>query len=312
MTRIAYLLIVTCVLFSSCATVFNKNTKAIKIINHVDSGLVLLNSTDTVYSGVNTFDVMRSNRDVNISVTRPNHVENVSIKSELDPLCVVGNLYPLYGLGWLVDLTNQKRFTYKKFNHIYLDNGSLILDQPALPINLFGGINGINLNKFYTRQSNFSVMSIGGFSMGAEVYIKPQLYLSGALQVNIPYSEIGNNEHGMIFGLMGNILINRTFDRFHMGIGIDVLSLENKNNNYYTYNNVQYNYNNTRVYGPGFAAELQFRFYDSFYVSGSYNSVIYNWKNNKLSNTSVIALGIKYKFEMGNLDDKRFMNMMKR
>lgn len=291
-----------CLILTSCATIFNSKTVKLHLFTDIDSAQFIVNHADTLCCSTTQIEVPRSRNDISIGIVEPQNINEIQIKSELDPLFVVGNLYPFYGLGWIIDLTNQKRFMYDKFNYVYLDNNTLTLSQPSLPINLFIGINGVNLNKLNYQYHNTSAISYGGINTGAELYIKPQTYLSSTLHINFPGSQGKYSDQFEFNSVILNLLLNRTFHRFQAGMGLNFFYIKQNN---YTYNNFQ-------AYGPGVATELQYRFYDNFYISANYNSLIYNINNNKLSNTGVFSFGVKYKIEMGNLDDKNYMKMIKK
>lgn len=103
---------------TSCATVFNKKNQAIYLYSTTNKESVKVQ--DSVYKLPLRLEVLRSKKDMEVTLLTDSVALDYTVKSTVDGKIV----YNLGGLmfapiGFVIDLTNPKRFVYPK--QIYLD-----------------------------------------------------------------------------------------------------------------------------------------------------------------------------------------------
>lgn len=108
------LLLLSLVTLTSCSTVFRTKTQKINVFSNATSSHVKVN--DSVYLLPAKIEVLRSKNPLLISYNSNNKNFDTIIRSGKGPVFYLGNLptIPLLGVGYWVDLTNQKRFKYPK------------------------------------------------------------------------------------------------------------------------------------------------------------------------------------------------------
>ncbi len=100
------------VLSNSCATITKQERYTTKIqSDNVDAKLLY---NDQLYQLPTQIDVKRSKEDLELILVSDSLKKKFLIKSRLSPTFLYGNLALLYAapVGYLIDLTNQKRFYY--------------------------------------------------------------------------------------------------------------------------------------------------------------------------------------------------------
>ena len=105
-----FFLLSVCMLLSSCATLFNKDTVTLTL--NTPQPLKVIYQTDTVYSTQKsmTIEVKRSKEDLYLLLESDSIQQNAQVSSKRDPAFWL-NTYT-YGVGILVDFKNPKSYTY--------------------------------------------------------------------------------------------------------------------------------------------------------------------------------------------------------
>lgn len=113
------LLILTILIFCSCATLLNSRTDSINIVTSEPTKIKVLNDTLNKTSESNFIAVERSKKLLEVSVFTDQISKTVNIKSGISIVFWL-NLYAPIGLiGFLIDLNNPNRFNYP--NTVYID-----------------------------------------------------------------------------------------------------------------------------------------------------------------------------------------------
>lgn len=109
------------ILLNSCASIFNKDTAVVKISSDTASQVVFEQDTLQISKKQIKIRPKRSKEAVKLTVLKDSLQKNVYLDSKISTIFWVNILYT-YGLGILVDLTNDKRFTYKHNLHFVTDS----------------------------------------------------------------------------------------------------------------------------------------------------------------------------------------------
>ncbi|MFZ1789164.1 MAG: hypothetical protein WAT92_12655 [Saprospiraceae bacterium] len=104
-------------LLSSCATLIHQKTVGLNVYSDLDSvRFSIQNDTSNWYTTPTFISVQRSKKPLVIHAKKDTIDKFFYVKSNLSTAFWVGNLFSGVGvIGYGIDLTNQKRFTYPKF-----------------------------------------------------------------------------------------------------------------------------------------------------------------------------------------------------
>ncbi|MCL2039057.1 MAG: HEAT repeat domain-containing protein [Bacteroidetes bacterium] len=220
--------------FSSCATIVNKKTTEVNIISNSDSVQVYINNDSLNWHTLPTkIDVMRSKNNLKITVQKDTVQKQIEVKSKNSNIFWFGNLCS-YGLGYIADLTNSKRFTYPKKIIIDFDekdvpnlNPTPWFKEPQKGLlNIKYGIpegNHFYLNKGNGYGSAFGFMFL---TAGLEYYFSDKYCLStnfGALidfmlPFPAPVDHLG--DYNQSYAFYGDIKIGSDYKRLHYDAGL--------------------------------------------------------------------------------------------
>lgn len=219
MRQLLYFLSIV-LLLNSCATLTNRKTTKISISSDTESNIVY--NTDTIAIGKQPIKIkpLRSRDSLSLIVLKDGYKNEFDIKAK-NSIAFFANIPFNYGLGMLVDLTNQKRFTYKKNLHFSWDSISnnfnlshkkindiekgttFIYSSPLNAIDVFSTpmltlgteyfvSNNISISaEFGTKyserlrdQSNVTIIKDKGYSFRIEPKLYNKINLTGASTLN--------------------------------------------------------------------------------------------------------------------------------
>lgn len=176
---------------SSCATIMNTNYCTVKVDSTTDSVKITIPETNQEYNTPAVIALRRSRDDVQMIVSDDSIAKEIILESHLSPAFTVGNLFGAGLYGYIIDLTNKRRYTYPR--KVTID---LYADEPNIRPTLFSRQKGqINLdltmpfiNQMYITRGNEKLQSAGfaGFAAGMDFYHSSREYFS--FQMGIAYS----------------------------------------------------------------------------------------------------------------------------
>jgi len=222
--------LLTVLLFSSCATIINQPTTRVNIYSDTDSINVHINNDSLHWHTLPaSVDVVRSKNKLMITAQKDTIQKQIEVKRGISTAFWLGNLFSGAGvIGYAIDLTNSKRFTYPKT--ILLDYDKVIYHtwlQPQknllnIKISIPEG-NHFYLNKGYGYDNAFGFL---GFSVGFEYYFSDKYCLNmdfGGLTdfiipVPAPYDVMGS--YNRSFAAYRDIQIGSDYKRLHYDVGI--------------------------------------------------------------------------------------------
>jgi hypothetical protein len=106
--------ILFCILFSSCATLMNTESMDIYVDSEADPVKFKLSTDSTTWHQTPVLlSVDRSKKDIEVTVLQDSTESQFILKHGITPAFLIGNIFtPSIFFGYIVDLTNNKRFNY--------------------------------------------------------------------------------------------------------------------------------------------------------------------------------------------------------
>ena len=224
--------------YSSCATLMHQRTVGINIYSDVDSALVCIKDTTECYEMPATIDLVRSKSDIELIVKKDTLIKTVILDSRLSTAFWLGNILNGVGIvGYAIDLTNSKRFTYPKNNYVFLSGNNKsdksiirktqkwippIKNQLNFKISIPEG-NHFYINKGYGYGKSFGFL---GISAGVEYYFS-DLYSINVdfggitdfmLPVPAPVDYEGSYDRS--FASYFDLQVGKDIKAFHIDLGI--------------------------------------------------------------------------------------------
>ncbi len=181
-------------LFSSCASLLNRPYTYIKVETDLDSTVVKVPNDRTNYIAPAIVPVKRSKYDIVLELHNDTINKTVQVPSKLSPAFTVGNLFSAGLYGYLIDLTNPRRFTYPKSVYVDMVSDNIVLNnnyfEPGKG-SVFLTCNLPLISQFYSYDGNSysSQMGVWGIGSGIEYYQTPKEYFSIQFSAMLGVSE---------------------------------------------------------------------------------------------------------------------------
>ncbi|MGI6323109.1 MAG: hypothetical protein ACOXZO_07310 [Bacteroidales bacterium] len=288
-------------ILSSCATLIHQPFVNINVHSDLDSVKIRTDAnTDTWHDTPVRLNTIRSKNDLFITAKKDSLQKTFQIKSTLSTAFWLGNLFSGVGvIGYALDLTNPKRFTYPNYITINFDQANNTLSTryykwlaPAknllsVKISVPEG-NYLYLNKGKGYGHAFGFLGISG---GLEYYITDRHSLNidvgtltdFMLPVPAPVDYMGS--YNSSFASYGDFQIGSDFQRIHYDCG-----LQFNRTQYYERETVELfpNYIDTLKYSAkqnniGLALSAYYRISNGFNLGINYYPSFFSWGVDKLN-----------------------------
>ena len=222
-------------LLSSCATLIHQRTVDLKVYSDTDSVKICLNNDTTRWYNTPTWiNVKRSKNDLLIIAKKDSVQKKIQVNNKLSTAFWLGNTFSGIGiLGYAIDLTNLKRFTYPSNVTIKFQTNSSSTKNYRTWLTPEKGLLAFKIsipegNHFYINKGNGYGNSFGflGISGGVEYYLSDKYSISsdiGALtDFLIPFPAPGDcvGSHESSSAVYGNIQLGSDISRLHYGAGL--------------------------------------------------------------------------------------------
>lgn len=233
--KLLFCFIITSLLISSCCTLFHQPTVNLNVHSDVDSVKFCINSD--VYGWCNTpaiVTVPRSKQDLLLYTKRDSVQKIIRVKSRLSNAFWFGNLYTGGLIGYGIDLTNHKRYTYPRYMTINLEKSKMlpnrdyvrwILPEKGL-INIKLSVpegNHLYINKGKGYGNSFGFLGISG---GIEYYFTDKYCINtdiGTLtdfMLPVPAPIRYEGIYDRSFAIYGDVQVGSDFKRLHYDVGL--------------------------------------------------------------------------------------------
>ncbi len=171
--KLLFFLVLLCCF--SCASIFNKKTTVVKISSDKESKIIYQQDTLQVYQKEIKITPIRKNRVLKIKVLKDSLQKDFYLEPKLSKL-YWANILNTYGIGMLIDLTNNKRFTYQHNLHFITDsiNNQIVIGTKK--------VTAIPKHTFFLYTSPLQFLDVFNEPMGtlgAEYFFMKNISLSG-------------------------------------------------------------------------------------------------------------------------------------
>ncbi len=292
-----YTSLTICFLLSSCATLINQRTVDVNVYSDTDSVKICIsNDTTRWYNTPACINVERSRNDLSIIARKDTIQKQINIKSKLSNAFWFGNLFSGIGiLGYAIDLTNPKRFTYPPDITIDFDSNNSLTKNYRTWLTSEKGLLSFKIsipegNHFYINKGDGYGNSFGflGISGGFEYYFTDKYSISsdiGALtnfMIPFPVPVDFEGSHEVSSAIYSNIQIGSDINNLHYGVGIQYnksfYNISRKENHYagdtLSIHKVQNNI--------GLVFSTYYRILNKFNIGLSYYPSFLSWDNKGL------------------------------
>lgn len=134
MKRILFVLLIP--VFTGCATLINRRTQQVAVYSDVDSARVQLNKRPDYFYTPAIVTLKRSDDPVLLTVEKDSLKKVFWLESHPSAAFWLGNIINMGGFsGFLIDLTNDKRFAYPRENFLSLSGSRHFITEGAKPAN---------------------------------------------------------------------------------------------------------------------------------------------------------------------------------
>jgi hypothetical protein len=212
MKKLGFFLLII-LIFNSCASIFNGTKTVVKISADEESLVDFQNDSIIVDKKQIVLRPKRSKKPLEIEIIKDSVNDKFSFEHRVSSLYWM-NIFSNYGIGLLVDLTNDKRFTYKRNIHFANDNKTkkIMLSDKK--------ITKLPKNKFFLYTSPLQALdffSIPIFTLGTEFFIRDNFSLSA--EYGFRNSNFHNNEVNVTY-LEEKAKLYRIETKFYNGINV--------------------------------------------------------------------------------------------
>jgi hypothetical protein len=308
MRKILSLLVLSMV-FNSCATIINHPFQKIHI-NHDPEISVRIDTSKYFYRSSEIYNVfipknyvkkdfyfLRSKNEIPLII---NEIDTFNLKPHRSYFAYwFANIYTSYGLGMLIDYSNDKSFEYPFYNYFTEVNGQIknVRFKPISEkrIKLTLDIPSINFFHLQTDSGKINSASGLGISAGIEYFLKKNFYLSINAGVTMDlYRAIHDTINEMndfrefYFGLDEassvrylNFRVNKISPICECGIGLTLTHLKWRSNNRTNLTD------STHFYSPssykslnlGLSTNLRFRITPNLNIGIQYQPLFYDFQH---------------------------------
>lgn len=313
---------------TSCATIFTNKTYDLKIKSNADAQVKI---DDSIYTLPNKIRVTRSKNDLPVILISNAETKTYTLKSSLTPNFVFGNLAFIWAApaGYLVDLTNQKKYGYGK--SVFLNANDTITEiktplrrsrdnfksnvssyfRKDFPtnkgqINLTLSIPWLNTYYFQpVNESSKSATGFLGFSSGLEYYhssnrfasLNASVAIDSPVFVPAPVDYYGETD--FLYALSLSLTENHKFNRYTLGYGVQYAQhvYRFENDDYETDTTLREPFVKTN-HAIGFVTNAYFQLSRSFYVGVNYKPTLFDISTSKLLYEHTINIDLAWKIKL--------------
>ena len=235
-----YLPVLLLFLLSSCATIFNGPYTIIKVDTNLDSTIVRVNDNPTEFVAPAIVPVKRSKYDLVLKLQNDSINKTVLVPRKLSPAFTIGNLFGAGLYGYIIDLTNPKRFGYPSDVFIDMVSGEVYENYSYTKPKggaYFLTFNIPLVNQFYVFDGESYYPHIGawGFGCGLEYYQSSEEYfsiqVSSALGIReeLPPDENLYRQARNTNSIQISLRQNFRKEKWHYGIGPSYIGIVQRN-----------------------------------------------------------------------------------
>ncbi len=297
-----YLLILIVITFSSCATISHKKTYILEIKSDIVSKVKVY---DSIYDLPVNIIVKRSSEKLKLTHIFDSIKKEHNLNWKLNPSYIYGNVFSYFFTGYLIDLTNPRRFYYGKTIILNKNDSIKIIKTPIFnPVLEYGNQFVNHFTKAYPTKkgkfditfsipiaSNFEMRPLNerikksfgfGISIGADYYYKKNKFVSLNLTAFADkfapdgYFDDGAYERERIYSSNISLSDNFKINRFSLGYGLNFAKNTwefSKLEEFETFNKSLYK--SKTSYNLGLIFNGYYQIFEYFYVGLNYRPTVF-------------------------------------
>ena len=325
MRKILFLFVLSIVL-DSCATIINHPFQKIHI-NHDPDISVRIDTSKYFYRSSEIYNVfipknyvekdfyfLRSRNEIPLII---NETDTFKLKPHRSYFAYwFANIYTSYGLGMLIDYTNDKSFEYPIYNYFTRVNSQIknvrFKPIPEKKVKFTIGVPSINFFHIQTDSGKINSASGLGISAGVEYFLKENIYLSINIGVTMNlYSKrndtinkmhdfrefhFGSDEASSAKYL--NFRVNKISPRCEYGIGLTLTNLNWHSNNRTDLTDSTYFYTpaSYKSLNLGLTSDLRLRLTPNFNIGIQYQPLFFDFQHKKYNYQHFITTELIWRF----------------
>lgn len=326
--HLVLVLITFTTLLTSCSTLLSHKTYKVNVSSNAPNAKVRV--YDSIYELPSKVEVERSKKELPLELITDTEILNYKIKPVLDPKFVFVNLsgFIFAPVNYAVDLTNPKRFYYRK--SIFLDTNDTL--RTIVPERITKGIeNGFKRyfstklsrqkGNLYTQiglpfvngfkfkpelEGNVNIVGMMGFTVGLDYYHTDNQFLSLRLSLVEDYNnpvpiteDPGDNLNMPLSSAFVSLSNNHQFNRLSVGYGIAFARnmwefVYKKEYQFIIMENKKSAHN-----AIGLVVPVHFTVFNNFNVGAIYRPTFYTFGHStKFQYEHLLSLEFSYKFKI--------------
>lgn len=291
-SKLFAVLIMVCI--TSCATIINQKTTELSVFTNPDTAFVSVGiKSDTCYLTPVKLKVPRASKDLLLTFKSDSTEKLIQVESKFSPAFTVGNCFNGAGiLGYIIDLTNDKKYTYGRtiYVDLYKSGNNYLRWHPANEKVLNISCSLAECNFFHAdidKNQHKNFFGFIGLTGGLEYYYVKRKFISAQtgfimnFPVPFPIDLHGTDDE---FENISSWFIqlqhhNRIGRRFQAGYGLQYT------NTYYSYHgdNPNKQSDNTHNFGAiGFSYNTSIRLFPNVFLRANYLPSILKITNQKV------------------------------
>ena len=319
-------LIVFSIVLNSCATIINHPFQKLQIKHDPDIS-IRVDTSKYLYRSSQIYNVfipknyveknyyfLRSRNEIPLIL---NETDTFNLKPHRSYFAFwFANIYTSYGLGMLIDYTNDKSFEYPIYNYFTRVNSKIknvrFKPIPEKKVKFTIGVHSINFFQLQTDKGKINSVSGLGISAGVEYFLKNDIYLSinSGVTMNL-YSKSNdtiNEMHGFKDFYLGsdkgssakylNFRVNKITPRCEYGIGLSLTNLNWSLNQRTDLTDSTYFYTpaSYKSLNLGLTSDLRIRFTPNFSIGIQYQPLFFDFKHKKYNYQHFITTELIWRF----------------
>ncbi len=319
-------LLVVSVVLHSCASIINHPFQKIQI-NHDPDISVRIDTSGYYYNSSEIYNVyipksyvkkdfyfLRSKNEIPVIV---NEADTFMLKPHRSYFAYwFANIYTSYGLGMLIDHSNDKSYEYPIYNYFTRVNGQIknvrFKPVPEKKLKFTFGVPLINFYHLQTDSGKINSASGLGIFAGFDYFLRKEVYISMAAGVSINMYSSRNDtvnklhyfrEYG--FGLNEassanylNFRINKLSPRWDYGIGFTLTNLKWYSNNMSDLTDSTYTYSHAsrKSLNLGLTGDIRARLTPNFSIGLEYQPLFFDFQHKKYTYQHFISTELIWRF----------------
>jgi hypothetical protein len=319
-------LFVLTIFLNSCATIINHPFQKIHI-SHDPELSIRIDTSKYFYRSSEIYNVfipknyvkkdfyfLRSKNEIPVII---NETDTFKLKPHRSYFAFwFANIYTSYGLGMLIDWSNDKSFEYPVYNYFTKVDSQIknvrFKPIPEKKVKFTFGVSSINFFHLQTDSGKIKTVSGLGISSGIEYFMRKDIYVSLNIGVTMNLYSARNDTinklhdiHEFHFGSYEassakylSLRINKLSPRFEYGIGLTLTNLKWNSNNRTNLTDSTYAYSpaSYKSLNLGLTSVLRLRLMPGFNIGVQYQPLFFEFQRKKCNYQHFITTELIWRF----------------